>query len=413
RWEAQWFNSSIITINTTFVVSGCGFMALPNGQGEVYAEGNIPLLGTQECYYRRSDSGSYTKVTVNANGNNYDVRFSLSNLEEGATYLYYVVLRCVGGGVAQSSVKSVVYQSPKITGIVWEPEHGDGYEKATITWKTSDPTTNNYVSIGGKIVSASGNGDTTHTAYVTGLNPSTYYVFTMHSKYGSTELTATGSGYTRMVIKIIEYNENWDASAESQYFYIIWATGDASPWGEITNYFFTYQSSLGSGTIYSDNFENGWYYVYGYWHRVKVYFSNPQRLTNQTLSFTISGTYTKTPQPTTEVVSATTRIFKDTDGDGLFDTEELDYWEVITDKNGDGDTTDPGERWGTNSNPRLQDTDRDWLTDYEEKLKYRTDPRMNDTDGDSETVWSPYLEDYIVAGTDANDPEPLAKGTIK
>ncbi|MGB9636905.1 MAG: hypothetical protein ACPL1Y_06620, partial [Thermoplasmata archaeon] len=116
-----------------------------------------------------------------------------------------------------SSVESVVYQSPKITGIVWEPS----YYSAKITWYTNVNTTNNYVVIDGKKVSGSGNGGKVHIAWVSNLKPSTTYTFTVHSYHGG-DLSKSSSGTTRMVIYGLE---TYDISNNGKvYFRIKWAT---------------------------------------------------------------------------------------------------------------------------------------------------------------------------------------------
>lgn len=70
-----------------------------------------------------------------------------------------------------------------------------------------------------------------------------------------------------------------------------------------------------------------------------------------------------TPPPlvVTPVVPAVDPNTVDTDGDGLYDVDEIGKY---------------------NSDPRKADTDGDGLNDYTEVLKHKTDPRNPDTDGD-------------------------------
>lgn len=73
----------------------------------------------------------------------------------------------------------------------------------------------------------------------------------------------------------------------------------------------------------------------------------------------------------------------DTDGDGLFDTEELAGWELVIDEQGFGKDIDAEfiTRRQATSDPNVADTDGDGLNDREEFME-RTDPRKPDTDGD-------------------------------
>ena len=73
----------------------------------------------------------------------------------------------------------------------------------------------------------------------------------------------------------------------------------------------------------------------------------------------------------------------DSDGDGIFDTDELAGWEIIVDEQGFGlaSGADLVTRREVTSNPQVADTDGDGLTDLEEFTE-RSDPRRADTDGD-------------------------------
>ena len=96
---------------------------------------------------------------------------------------------------------------------------------------------------------------------------------------------------------------------------------------------------------------------------------------------------------------------KDSDGDGLLDTEELqigsnpnvidtdfdgldDYSEVRArgtnpiEKDTDGDGLTDGEEIKIGSDPKIADTDQDGVNDYMEVKTYKSDPAKKDTDGD-------------------------------
>jgi len=70
------------------------------------------------------------------------------------------------------------------------------------------------------------------------------------------------------------------------------------------------------------------------------------------------------------------------DNDGLSAIMEVNGWEVWTDHYGLGEAT--FINYTVSSNPDLDDTDGDGLTDYEE-FTYKTDPTLADTDGDTLT----------------------------
>jgi len=86
--------------------------------------------------------------------------------------------------------------------------------------------------------------------------------------------------------------------------------------------------------------------------------------------------------------SATGTIINDdtgdtgSDNDGLSAILEVNGWEVWTDRYGLGEAT--FINYTVSSNPDLDDTDGDGLTDYEE-FTYKTDPTLADTDGDTLT----------------------------
>jgi 6-phosphogluconolactonase (cycloisomerase 2 family) len=73
----------------------------------------------------------------------------------------------------------------------------------------------------------------------------------------------------------------------------------------------------------------------------------------------------------------------DTDGDGVFDDEELEGYEIVVDEQGFGLAAgaDLVTRRQVTSNPQSADTDEDGLPDGLERTE-RSDPRRADTDGD-------------------------------
>lgn len=75
--------------------------------------------------------------------------------------------------------------------------------------------------------------------------------------------------------------------------------------------------------------------------------------------------------------------FIDSDGDGVYDGEELNYTTnpFNTDTDGDG-LNDYEEIKNLGTNPTEADTDRDGLNDYEELKIYHTHVQKPDTDGD-------------------------------
>lgn len=77
----------------------------------------------------------------------------------------------------------------------------------------------------------------------------------------------------------------------------------------------------------------------------------------------------------------------DTDGDGLWDGEEVNIYKtdpLNKDSDGDG-LTDYEEVKNYKTDPNKADTDGDGLNDYDELMKHKTDPLNKDTDGDNLT----------------------------
>ncbi|MGB9636330.1 MAG: hypothetical protein ACPL1Y_03670, partial [Thermoplasmata archaeon] len=167
-------------------------------------------------------------------------------------------------------------------------------------------------------------------AWVSNLKPSTTYTFTVHSTYG-TEFCMSSSWTTRMRITIITAEDLLNNATNQIYLYVLWATGNAA---KSNIYKFTYQSVLGNGMLTSADLGESYTANYGYCDKVWIPISNPNRVKNVLVIFTISWKYVNANVQ--ESLSANTVIFKDTDGDGLFNVEELSQWEGITDKNGDG-----------------------------------------------------------------------------
>lgn len=94
----------------------------------------------------------------------------------------------------------------------------------------------------------------------------------------------------------------------------------------------------------------------------------------------------------------------DSDGDGLYDSEEQAGWNVTTlSANGVAST------WSTTSNPHLADTDGDGLNDGLEK-QLGTDPRDSDTDDDGLTDHQEYLEIYSDPTRQDSDGDTIADG---
>ena len=88
----------------------------------------------------------------------------------------------------------------------------------------------------------------------------------------------------------------------------------------------------------------------------------------------------------------------DSDQDGLPDSWETNWWGNLAQgatNDFDGDTISNWGEYLIGSNPKIQDTDGDGLTDGDEINVYFTDPRLADTDGDG---WRDNVE--IALGTD-------------
>lgn len=96
---------------------------------------------------------------------------------------------------------------------------------------------------------------------------------------------------------------------------------------------------------------------------------------------------------------------RDTDGDGLTDSDELNVYKTdpaIADTDGDV-LSDGDEVWKYRTDPTRADTDKDGLPDGDEVTKYNTDPLKHDTDkdglSDGEEVLS-YKTDPLNPDTD-------------
>ena len=98
----------------------------------------------------------------------------------------------------------------------------------------------------------------------------------------------------------------------------------------------------------------------------------------------------------------------DTDGDTLFDVDEIGGWDIVVDERGyglvvdaefltqksvtsdpanpdtDGDTLMDAEEFAEKSDPRKPDTDGDGLTDSAEKRRFRSNLLSVDSDGDAQ-----------------------------
>lgn len=96
--------------------------------------------------------------------------------------------------------------------------------------------------------------------------------------------------------------------------------------------------------------------------------------------------------------------FVDSDGDGLYDSEEQAGWMVTTLAVNGTSTT-----WPVTSNPQLADTDGDGLDDALEK-QLGTDPRDSDTDDDGLTDYQEYVEIYSDPARQDSDGDTIADG---
>lgn len=102
------------------------------------------------------------------------------------------------------------------------------------------------------------------------------------------------------------------------------------------------------------------------------------------------------------VIYLTDPTMADTDGDGLDDDDELFVHvtnPLLNDTDSDG-LDDHEELFDYFTDPRTNDTDKDRLTDYDEVKIYDTDPGLNDTDGDG-------LDDYEELFVHRTDPKDM------
>ncbi|MBI2415153.1 MAG: hypothetical protein HYV33_00630 [Candidatus Kerfeldbacteria bacterium] len=89
---------------------------------------------------------------------------------------------------------------------------------------------------------------------------------------------------------------------------------------------------------------------------------------------------------TTNQATSLDQLAKDTDQDGLRDSEEQNHGTDSTKPDTDGDGLSDGAEVKTHhTDPTLADTDGDALNDQQEVTVYRSDPFKTDTDGDSYT----------------------------
>lgn len=109
----------------------------------------------------------------------------------------------------------------------------------------------------------------------------------------------------------------------------------------------------------------------------------------------------------------------DTDGDGLPDTWEIDYFGNITTEDGtgdfDGDRLTNLQEFHLGTNPALKDTDGDGLSDLQE-TRYGTNPLLADTDGDGlsdgqERTFGTYPWLWDTDGDGQSDGEEYIAGT--
>jgi len=348
-WEAQRIDSTTITFTTQMQILSIWVNYGTDGKAQVTVAANAPIGTNSRCYYKEHTSSSYTSVGITPGqcvAGAYYGYATLSGLQEKCTYDYYVKLYTPDGqGTVTSGTKSFEYLTPNID-ITWTPDK----TSADITWTTPYSTTNDYVSINGKTVYATSG--TTHTAHVTNLVPATQYSFTVHSFYGGLELTKSDSGYTKMQISAISVRrELVDVSNTKIMVKVWWCTGNAGP-SDISTNQITYSSLLGSSTTPIQ----GQYYshdVGGYWYYAQFSLTNPARMKNVVVSITITCTYIRTPNPTTETFSMAITTYLDDDCDGLFNEEEAYY--------------------GTN--PGKADTDSDGWSDYQEVYIYPSNPK--------------------------------------
>jgi hypothetical protein len=117
----------------------------------------------------------------------------------------------------------------------------------------------------------------------------------------------------------------------------------------------------------------------------------PPELLNNPSTVTFIGTPPSGPQD-------------DEDGDGLSDAAEQAGW-FVTVRNADGST----RRYEVTSDPTLEDTDGDRLSDLDERI-YVTDPRSSDTDGDGIDDWTELNVYYSEPSRQDTDGDGLVDG---
>jgi outer membrane protein OmpA-like peptidoglycan-associated protein len=97
----------------------------------------------------------------------------------------------------------------------------------------------------------------------------------------------------------------------------------------------------------------------------------------------------------------------DSDGDGLRDGDEVTVRNTLpNDADTDDDGIPDGQEVRLSIDPRVVDTDRDFLSDSLEVLVYSTDPLVPDTDGDGLTDF----EEVMSYGTDPHKPDTDGDG---
>ncbi|MEM3397240.1 MAG: fibronectin type III domain-containing protein, partial [Thermoplasmata archaeon] len=237
--------------------------------------------------------------------------------------------------IAQAHEKSprysFTYISPKITSITWTPS----YESATVSWFTTVPTTNNYVIIDGRNVSASGDGSTTHSASIYNLQPSTTYKFTVYSTYSGSPMVQSGSGTTRMRLMLHGLWDNYAPGTGKISFMVYWSTTSSSG---ISNHIGIIKYK-GIDITVTPVF---WGTTGGrtYWY-IQKELNNPYREANIPVSVTIKGTYSGYEEKKENVPGI---AYKNSDIDKLFDCEENYYntnkYDPDTDRDGSWDSTE-------------------------------------------------------------------------
>ncbi|MEM4293991.1 MAG: fibronectin type III domain-containing protein [Thermoplasmata archaeon] len=241
--------------------------------------------------------------------------------------------------IAQAHEKSpryyFTYTSPKITSIIWTPSHqsnSDWYECAKIVWQTNAPASGSKVTIANKVVTATTSSDgKTHTAWVTGLSPSTTYSFTVSSVYSGVTLTATGSGKTRM--RITGWGTYDIAYSNKVYFRIKWTTTETPIGNNKVKYTF---SDGTSGEKDGQQYPNS----------VNTWFVDIQNVNREKMGINVGFTIYASSSAGEETRSGSGVAYKNSDysvsfanlRDGLFDCEEILFstspYSVDTDKDG-------------------------------------------------------------------------------